>query len=451
MGLQFRFAIWASKKTAVLTRRLGGQGQTISGNVAQFLCPRALEYFASQVREKIIVVCGTNGKTTTTNLIASALQAEGKKVVCNRTGANMPNGVLSAFVGASGKGGTIDADVAVLEVDEGYARYVFPKLRPHLMVLTNLFRDQLDRYGEIDITMDLLEKAMGECDGLSLLVNGDDVLSYYLAVDSGKEFATYGVGEKVGAGAVNEIREGRFCKRCGAPLRYRFYHFSQLGDYECPGCGLKRPALDFDAREVDLGMPMGFTVVDGKEKRRLFTSYQGFYNIYNILAAYAALKLLGLSGDSFQGMLSSFHPENGRMERFSIAGSCVTLNLAKNPAGFNQNIAALMQDPAPKDIIIAINDKEQDGRDISWLWDVDFDALRDESIKSIRVTGIRAFDMNLRLKYVDIPSKACEGMEGAVIEALEQGTGNLYVLVNYSALYGTHGILKRLSEGRGKA
>ena len=448
MGLRVRFAVWASNLTAAVTRKLGGQGLTLSGNVAELLCPHILEELSAQVREKVIVVCGTNGKTTTTNMIAAALAAEGKKVICNHTGANMPNGIASAFVQAADYRGQIDADIAVLEVDEGYARAIFPQVKPSLMVLTNLFRDQLDRYGEIDITMDLLEKAIRSAEGLQILANGDDVLSTYLAMDSGKPYKTYGISQPVQAGAVNEIREGQFCKRCGTKLEYAFYHFSQLGDYRCPGCGLKRPALTFDAQRVDLRDPMSFDAVYEGQAEHLSTSYRGFYNLYNILSAYGVVRLCGLSGEHFEEMLHSFHPENGRMEPFLVQGTRVTLNLAKNPAGFNQNIATLLQDESPKDLIIAIHDKEQDGRDISWLWDVDFDALAAESVRSIRVTGIRALDMCLRLKYVDIPSQVVPDMETAIREVTEggQGTGNLYVLVNYSALYGTHSILEKLSK-----
>ena len=240
--------------------------------------------------------------------------------------------------------------------------------------------------------------------------------------------------------AANEIREGRFCKCCGEKLEYRFYHYSQLGDYYCPKCGFARPKLDFDAEDVKVGDQLSFTV-DG---RHIVANYKGFYNVYNILAAYAGVRTSGFTGEHFQEMLRKFNPENGRMEQFRIKGTGVTLNLAKNPAGFNQNISAVMQDPSPKDIIIAINDNAQDGTDISWLWDVDFDLLGQESIKSITVSGIRCQDMRLRLKYVDIPSMLEGDVEKAVRARVEDGVGNLYVLVNYTALFSTRNILKKL-------
>ena len=238
----------------------------------------------------------------------------------------------------------------------------------------------------------------------------------------------------------NEIREGRFCKRCGEKLSYSFYHYSQLGDYKCPKCGFARPDLDYDATDVKVDDQISFCI----EGKHIVANYKGFYNVYNILAAYAGVRTAGFSGEHFGDMLKKFNPENGRMEQFRIKGTGVTLNLAKNPAGFNQNISAVMQDKNPKDIIIAINDNAQDGTDISWLWDVDFDRLKDESIKSITVSGIRCQDMRLRMKYVDIPSFLEADVEKAIRNRVGDGVGNLYVLVNYTALFSTRNILKKL-------
>ena len=180
------------------------------------------------------------------------------------------------------------------------------------------------------------------------------------------------------------------------------------------------------------------------EGRRIEANYKGFYNVYNILAAYAAARTGGLALEHFNEMLLRFNPENGRMEQFQVKDTKILLNLAKNPAGFNQNISAVMQDEALKDIIIVINDNAQDGTDISWLWDVDFDRFKNDSISSITVSGIRCQDMRLRLKYVDIPTALEADVETAVRGRIEDGCGNLYVLVNYTALFSTRNVLKRL-------
>lgn len=445
MKIRRMAAVTAAKFTGYICKKMGRQGVTWAGKIALKLCPDILEQLSAQVREKIFVVCGTNGKTTTNNMLCAALEKEGKKVICNHTGSNMLNGVVAAFVLGAKWNGTLDADYACIEVDEASTKYVFPAIRPDYMVMTNLFRDQLDRYGEIDITMNILEEMMRKVPDMKVIVNGDDALSAYLAMDSGNPYVTYGISKPVVQSAANEIREGRFCKKCGERLQYSFYHYSQLGDYKCPKCGFQRPELQYDAYDVKVGEQLSFRVED----KLLSANYKGFYNVYNILAAYAAIRTSGFSGNSFYEMLKSFNPENGRMEQFRIEGTGVMLNLAKNPAGFNQNISAVMQDKSPKDIMIVINDNAQDGRDISWLWDVDFDLLKEESIRSITVSGIRCQDMRLRLKYVDIPSELEPDVESAVKSCVKKGTGNLYVLVNYTALFSTRNILKKL-EGEKK-
>ena len=293
--------------------------------------------------------------------------------------------------------------------------------------------------------MNILETMIKSLPKMKVIVNGDDALSAYLASASGNPCIYYGISRPVMKNDTNEIREGRFCKKCGAKLQYSFYHYSQLGDYSCPGCGFKRPKPEFDAEDVHVGDRLSFRVED----KLISANYKGFYNVYNILAAYAGVRTAGFEGEHFADMLKKFNPENGRMEQFRIQGAGVTLNLAKNPAGFNQNIAAVMQDPSPKDVIIAINDNAQDGIDISWLWDVDFDRFGEESIRSITVSGIRAQDMGLRLKYVDISSILEKDVEKAIRDRIQDGTGNLYVLVNYTALFGTRNILKKL-EGEQK-
>lgn len=445
MKIRRMAAVTAAKFTGYICKKMGRQGVTWAGKIALKLCPDILEQLSAQVREKIFVVCGTNGKTTTNNMLCAALEKEGKKVICNHTGSNMLNGVVAAFVLGAKWNGKLDADYACIEVDEASTKYVFPAIHPDYMVMTNLFRDQLDRYGEIDITMNILEEMMRKVPEMKVIVNGDDALSAYLAMDSGNPYVTYGISKPVVQSAANEIREGRFCKKCGERLQYSFYHYSQLGDYKCPKCGFQRPALQYDAYDVKVGEQLSFRVED----KLLSANYKGFYNVYNILAAYAAIRTAGFSGNSFYEMLKSFNPENGRMEQFRIEGTGVMLNLAKNPAGFNQNISAVMQDKSPKDIMIVINDNAQDGRDISWLWDVDFDLLKEESIRSITVSGIRCQDMRLRLKYVDIPSELEPDVESAVKSCVKKGTGNLYVLVNYTALFSTRNILKKL-EGEKK-
>lgn len=434
-------AVWSARLIALGCRIAGKQGVTLAGKVALRLDPDILKELAAEVRKSVFVVCGTNGKTTTNNILCSAIEAEGNRVVCNRTGSNMLNGVVSAFVLQAGLNGHLNADYACIEIDEASTVRVFPYFRPDYMILTNLFRDQLDRYGEIDTTMKILARAMEMAPDMKVIVNGDDSLSACLAMSGRNAYQTYGIGRPYFQESdQKEIREGRFCKQCGEKLVYHFYHYSQLGDYECPSCGFKRPRLDYDATDIQAEGGLSFTV----ENRRIQADYRGFYNIYNILAAYAAARSSGLLLERYNEVLRKFNPQNGRNEQFQIGDTRIILNLAKNPAGFNQNIAAVMEDSSPKDLIILINDNAQDGIDVSWLWDVDFDRMKDANIRSITVSGIRCQDMGLRLKYVDIPSVREPDIEKAIRSRIGEGTGNLYVLVNYTGLYHTHNVLKKL-------
>lgn len=444
MNIRRLMAVWSARLIKTACQLTGRQGVTLAGKAALSIYPPILKELTKEVKKDIFVVCGTNGKTTTNNLLADLLSADGNKVICNRTGSNMLNGVVSAFVLGAGLNGHLNADYACIEIDEASTVRVFPHFQPDYMVLTNLFRDQLDRYGEIDITMDLLSRAMKMAPRMKVLVNGDDSLSTYLAMDNENPWASYGISTQVMQEEnTAEIREGRFCKRCGEKMEYHFYHYSQLGDYYCPRCGFKRPALDFDGTNVNLSDGIAFDVNGFHVK----ANYRGFYNVYNILAVYGAASLAGVSLDRFNEILGNYKPQFGRNELFEISGTKVMLNLAKNPAGFNQNIAAVMTDTSPKDIIILINDNSQDGTDVSWLWDVDFDRLKDADAASITVCGLRCQDMRLRLKYVDIPSDLEPDIEKAITAKIQNGTKNLYVLVNYTGLYSTHNILKKM-EGK---
>ena len=250
MNIRRIAAVWAAKAAGFICKKMGRQGVTWAGKIALKIYPPVLRELASEVRRDIFVVCGTNGKTTTNNMLCAALEAEGQKVICNHTGSNMLNGVVAAFVLGAKLNGHMDADYACIEADEASTKYIFPEIRPDYMVMTNLFRDQLDRYGEIDITMNILETMIKTVPDMKVIVNGDDALSAYLAMDSGNPCVFYGISQPVMKNDTNEIREGRFCKKCGEKLQYSFYHYSQLGDYACPKCGFKRPEPDFDAEDV---------------------------------------------------------------------------------------------------------------------------------------------------------------------------------------------------------
>lgn len=443
MKLRSIAAIWAAKLISVMCRMIGRQGVTLAGKAALVLDPTILSQLAGQVREKIFVVCGTNGKTTVNHLLCTSLEAAGKKVVCNRTGSNMQQGVTAAFVLAAGLNGKLDADYACIEADEASAVYIVPALHPDRLVLTNLFRDQLDRYGELDTSMELLKKAMKQETDLKILVNGDDPLLVYLAQQKGSAYDTYGISDAAYAqGKTNEVREGRFCKCCGSPLEYEYFYYGQLGCYHCSSCGFARPDIRFAASKISLEHGISFwTGADQIE-----TDYNGFYNIYNILAVYGMLQLEKIEPVYLQKVLKQYQPQNGRMEQFHAGDTRIILNLAKNPIGFNQNIAAVLEAEGEKNLIVVIQDQAADGKDISWLWDVDFEKLNVPEIRSVTACGIRRLDLLVRLKYAQIEAQQEADLEKAIEQKIEEHCENLYVLVNYTALLPARRILHKIEK-----
>lgn len=453
MRLRSRLAIRLAKLTSILIKKMNrGSGVTLPGYVARIVDPDILNTMAQQVREKTIVTMGTNGKTTTNSILYHALEAEGKKVIINRTGANMMNGIISAFVLATDKHGQLDADYACIEVDEIASVGVLPRLKPDCALLTNISRDQLDRFGEVDITFNKLKTAIMSVPNTTLIINCDDILSYSLAKDCGNPYVTYGISEQIFDDiSRSEIRESIFCRSCGTKLEYEFFHYGQLGIYHCPNCGFERPEPDFTATNILLNEELYSFDMGGMH---IQSTARSPYNIYNTLSAYAALCALQAPQEQFQKMMESFDYGNNREDIFTINGARVQLHLSKNPIGFQQKVSLVLKDPKPKDIIIQINDTYQDGEDVSWLWDVDFQYLADANVSTILTNGTRRYDMGLRLKYEDIPCDSTTDLRKSIEELTMNGTKNLYIIVNYSGLYRTNHLLHELqkeTEGEAEA
>lgn len=439
------FAIYCCKALIFAGKLMGKKGSSTPGGIALKLYPNILRDLAHQVQHETIFVCGTNGKTTTNNLLYALLSHDGSKVVCNTVGANMLAGVTCAYINACSLSGKLYADYAAIECDEASLRHIAKHVQPDRLVITNLFRDQLDRYGEIDITIRLLNEALDKLPDTTLVLNGDDPLCVQFG--QGRKAIYYGIDEDCNV-SVNETKEGQFCLQCGAPLQYQYYHYSQLGHYACTKCGFRRPAPDYSARDINLDGKLAFTIYYGGKTYPLDLNYRGFYNIYNVLASFAAYKSLGLPTDGLDAVFHAYRPQIGRMEAFTIAGKQVIFNLSKNPAGFNQAIATLVSDRRKKDVMVVINDNAQDGIDVSWLWDVDFDRLHDANIGRLTASGIRKYDIGLRLKYAGFDHiKTVSRSRASLLDAI-QGPGEVcYVLVNYTALFSTQDDLKALEKG----
>lgn len=438
-------AIWMAKLSATLGVLIGKKSSSTPGAIALKICPDLIKQLKKNIKNEVIVTCGTNGKTTTNNLIYSTLVKNGYKVVCNTLGANMLTGVATAFALECNWFGKLDADYACLEIDEAYTKKVFEHIRPDIVVVTNLFRDQLDRYGEINSIMNIMGNAFKSAGFPALILNGDDPISS--GFGRGYEGKTYyfGIGEEV-LKNTDEAYEGMFCSVCGGEQKYNFHHYSHLGDYYCTKCQNKRPEIDFEAKNVDLSNGIKFSI----ENHALTLNYRGFYNIYNILAVYGVLRVLNLDAKFLTDTLTSYKPQIGRMQEINL-GKPFILNLAKNPAGFNQAIQTVLQDSRKKDIIIAINDMPSDGTDVSWLWDVEFEKIADESLNLLHALGTRKFDVALRFKYENITDiNITDDMKSAITDSMNSESEVCYVLVNYTMLFSTENIMKEIEREGGQ-
>lgn len=440
-------AIISGKIVIMLSKLVGGQGSATAGSIARKIYPNILKDLSVQVRRGIVFVAGTNGKTTTNNMIYSILSSDGSKVVCNNVGANMLEGVITAFITRTSIFGRLDADYAAIEVDEASLRRVAKYIEPDYIVINNIFRDQLDRYGEIDITVDLIMEALEKWANVKLILNADDPLVAQFGKKIDRKAYYYGV-DKIDMAKQDEkeTKEGRFCSFCGHLYEYEYYHYSQLGKYRCPECGFATPAADFNAANVELKDGLAFDVISSEDKFKVEINYRGIYNIHNSLAAITASKIFGVSNERIVNVLKEFKPQAGRMEKFYINQKDIVLNLAKNPAGFNQAIDTVMKDERNKNIMIVINDNAQDGRDISWLWDVDFEKFKtfDRSINVYTISGTRKEDMALRLKYAGIDQNKInivDGLESGVQKIIDNNSEISYALINYTALFQTRKIL----------
>ncbi len=428
--LRLSLSILICKILILMGKLLGKKGSSAPGKFALKICPDAMRMLSKNVSYEIICVLGTNGKTTTNNMIASLLEQNKFKIICNRVGANMLDGVATAFISATNLAGTKKADYAVLEIDEASAKLVFDHITPDVIVVTNLFRDQMDRYGEIEQTLAQLKLAIDKAPEAMLCLNADDPMSSYFTKATENRTVTFGISQPV-AKPLSETKEGRNCPLCSHPLTYQFYHYNQLGNYACSHCDFVRPTPDYYAEDIVCEPKIRFRL---NGTQLIETDIFGFYNIYNMLAAITVYELLEPGTQNYTELYSSYTPQTARMESFHFRKP-VILNLAKNPAGFNQAISTILSDPRKKAVVIGINDMPSDGCDISWLYDVDFEALKDCS--AYGAAGKRCYDMALRLYYADVceSPKIDKNPVPMALEFLQTDCQVVYVLVNYTLIF----------------
>ncbi len=438
-------AIMAAKIIINVSRRFGNQGTVLAGRVALWLDPGILKKLAARVRGQIIIITGTNGKTTTSNMIAQILHANGNSVVHNQAGANMLNGITTAFIAASNLTASRHWDYALLETDEANVAPLLNEVNARQLLITNFFRDQLDRFGELDRTIRLISEGV-KGRNIRLWLNADDPLMTGLPVETGLSCSYYGFAATPYDTLHNQdSREGRYCMLCGEEIEYQSFHFAQLGAFYCPNCGNTNPVPDYLGSDLQLDHNITMKI----NNLEVTSPYQGFYNAYNILAAVAVSKGMGIADAVIREAIARFQPQAGRMERFTVGSKEATLILVKNPTGFNQSLQALLNDHRSKNLFLALNDNAADGRDVSWIWDADLESLASAGagISLLVCSGLRSGDMAVRVKYAGVDQELIQiesDLDPAIQKALS-GPGKVnYILSTYTALFQCRKILLRL-------
>jgi lipid II isoglutaminyl synthase (glutamine-hydrolysing) len=436
------------------SRRSGrGGGTTLPGRVLLRLEPEAIARLGARLGGGATIVSATNGKTTTAGMIAAILAAEGRPPVHNRAGSNMTWGVATALLEQRGEEG-------LFEVDEAWLPRVAQQLNPRLIVLGNLFRDQLDRYGEMEALAEEWAKAVAAAPaGTGLALNADDPLIADLGRDPETERPRDGVlyfGIDDHSQALPELQhafDAKHCRRCGHPYTYEVAFVGHLGHYSCPNCGAQRPRPDVAATRIELhgmeGSAATVRVPGGEIEIEL--PLPGLYNVYNALGAIAAALRLGVDPERIAAALRDMRAAFGRVETIAVGSGQVSILLIKNPAGANEVLRTLALEAAgdPIDLWVALNDRIADGRDVSWVWDADFEILADK-VRRVTCAGMRAPEMALRLKYAGWPEDRIvvePDIATSLDAAVASSPGRLFALPTYTALLE----LRKLLADRGLA
>lgn len=395
-------------------------GTSFVGMLTLKICPDFLKHCRKYITKDVATVTGTNGKSTTSGLMAHILEVNGQKVIHNLEGANMLTGVANMFAIAPHR----HYDYAVIESDEAYLTKLYDYIKSDYLVVTNLFRDQLDRYGELNTTAEFIKNAIDKNPDLKLILNADDPL---VATFDRTKYAVYYGFENVKCSTKSNAPSEVFNCMCGHVLEYSKQFFAQQGHYFCSKCGYKRPACDYPA-DVEVFDEYSIITLKGYEFKVNLT---GLYNAYNALASIAFAYELGMNEAQIQEALDSYHAIFGRTEKRTINGNPVLIQLIKNPTGASEVLKTV---DLNSNIVIAINDNYADGRDISWLWDSDFEQLKDAK-KLVITSGIRANDMATRLKYAGIPQERII-IEPNIKKAIEKAAkdGKTTILPSYTAL-----------------
>ncbi|MFP5363428.1 MAG: MurT ligase domain-containing protein [Thermoleophilia bacterium] len=444
--------IAVARAAGAVSRRSGRGATSLPGKLLMRMEPNAIARLARRLPQGSAVISATNGKTTTAMMVAAILERGGTRLVHNRAGANMAGGVASVLLGAA-RGNGIDGDAGLFEVDEFWLDRVVAQLHPRALLLANLFRDQLDRYGELETIADRWAATVAAAAETVLVLNADDPLVADLGRERGDGGVTYfGVQDDAMAlHGMAHASDSKHCRRCGAPYVYDAIYMGHLGRYHCPNGDSRRPQPQVSATEIVLDGTRGarFTLHLGGEQAAVALPLPGLYNVYNALGAAALARALGAPLEQIVAGLEAAQAAFGRAETVSIGGRELAILLVKNPAGANEVLRTLALDEGEHDLLAVLNDNTADGRDISWIWDADFELLAGR-LRQVTCSGTRAAELALRLKYAGIPTervRVVPALEQGLDAALADGDGPIVALPTYTAMLA----LRELLVARGAA
>ena len=458
MTVRLAAGLAAARAVGGLARATGrGGGTSLPGKVLTRVEPHAIERLAGRLARGSVVISATNGKTTTAAMVSSVLERAGTRLVHNRAGANMVGGVASALAAAARRGGReLNGDLGLFEVDEFWLGAVVEEVEPRAILLSNLFRDQLDRYGELDIIADRWAELVARRGGASALVlNADDPLVADLGRNGNPAHPALYFGVEDDALALPELQhasDSKHCRRCGHAYVYETVYLAHLGRYHCPNCGQRRPEPAVVGSDVELRgiRSAAFTLTHGGESHRVELPLPGLYNVYNALGAAALCLALEVPLADVAAGLAAVAPAFGRAETIDLGGRATSILLVKNPAGANEVLRTLTLEGRDLDVFGVLNDRTADGRDVSWVWDADWEVLAPH-VRRMTCSGTRAAELALRMKYAGVDAgrlRVVEDLEDGLDAALGDGTGPLYALPTYTALLELRELLARRGQAK---
>ena len=425
-------SIIASKITIFLTKNILKGGTTFPGKVALKIDKNILSKVSKGY--KVVLVTGTNGKTTTTSMIYNIIKNSGKNVITNNTGANLFPGIVTTFIDNYKFFNKTNDSYAIIEVDEANLKYITKYISPEVITVTNLFRDQLDRYGEVYTTLSKILEGIELSPKTTLVLNGDESLLGNLNLPNNQVF--YGFDTKVNDNKDIDINaDAKFCKFCKSPYEYNYITYNHLGDFYCSNCGFKRSDLKYSVNEIIELTPDSSTIkINDLE---VTVSQSGVYNIYNALCAYSISKELSVSDEFIKNSLEKQDSSFGRQESIKIEDKEIKIILVKNPAGYNQALDTLCLNNDDFSCAFLLNDNYADGTDVSWIWDVDFEKLNSLNINNIYISGLRCYDMAVRLKISGLKEESFiieENFEDLTEKIKACNSDKVYILATYTAM-----------------